>query len=108
MEASVPPYLTVSKKSSKEQWYCADPSPVVRLSTKYTFLAWNGLGPRLSPNLALGDHLGRVEPEARAFERANTGQPKVCIFDIFAPILMPEKASSLEVPSSSIGRQFAR
>ncbi len=87
-------------------WYWGETSPVLKLRTKYTFLACVGLGPKLSPKQALGDYLGILFPAASLFCSAKTGHAKVWLCAILAPIWIELKSSSRDEPSSSVGRML--
>ena len=93
----------ISKKSLKRQWFCSNIKLVARLSTRYTLHAWNGLGPKLSPNLARGDHLDMVLPATIAFYYVITEHANVWWSCIHAPTHVPVNISNLKVPLLKTG-----
>ncbi len=108
MLTSSPPCFAVSKKLSNMQWYCGGTHPVCRFRTRYTFLAWKGLGPRLIPRCVHGDQCVIASPAARSFSNAKAGRPKAWMCFILWPTLMELKSSSLDILSSRTGKMLWR
>ncbi len=77
-------------------------------SCHYCYYVLHFWCPKLSPRRARGDQHGSWFPDASAFCKANTGQPKVCTFFMLLPTRIELKSSSLDVPSSSTGRLLWR
>ena len=108
MFTSLDDSVVFSKKSSKDPWNCGDTSPVFELSTRYMLHACEGEGPRLTPSLALGDHLGMTLPPCSVFCRANTEQPTLWLSDTLASTSRFTNTLMNDLPSGCNGTMLCR
>ncbi len=107
-ETSGAPWRVVSKKFSKMTVILWWDTPCHQIENKVEVPSGIGLGPKLSPRCVLGDQHGTLFPDASAFSKAHTGQPKVCTCFMLLPTQIELKSSSLDVPSSSTGWRMWR